>query len=434
MRKISRRRFVKRGAAAVGTALAAPLIVPSSVLGKAGAVAPSERITMAAIGVGGMGRADLRGFLTQPDVRVLAVCDVDKKLLDRSKRTVNKYYDNDDCAGYNDFREVIARDDIDTVMIATPDHWHALISIAAAKAGKDIYCEKPISLTIAEGRAVVETMKRYGTVYQSGTQRRSVEPYAFAVRTARSGMLGKLESLHSYLKPGPECGVQPAEPVPEGFDYDMWLGQAPYEPYTPKRCHGTFRWIYDYSGGQLTDLGTHFNDLGQWANDTELTGPLEYDGWSEFPKEGLWDTPTRHSLTATYADGVKLILHDEPMDTRAASIGVKFVGEEGWVSANDIGEVDASLKSILETRKDRELVGYTQLAGHHRNFLDCVKTRAQTIAPPEIAHRSTTTCHVANICLRLGRNMRWNPETERFIDDPEADRMLARTMRPPWRL
>jgi len=430
MRKISRRQFVKRGT----TALAAPFVVPSSVLGKAGAVAPSERITMAAIGVGGMGRTDLRGFLKQPDVHVLAVCDVDKKLLDRSKRTVDKYYDNDDCAAYNDFSDVMARDDIETVMIATPDHWHALISIAAAKAGKDIYCEKPISLTVAEGRVVVETMKRYGTVYQSGTQRRSVPPYAFAVRAARNGMLGRLVSLHSYLKPGPECGVQPAEPVPEGFDYDMWLGQAPYEPYTPKRCHGTFRWIYDYSGGQLTDLGAHFNDLAQCANDTELTGPLEYEGWSEFPKEGLWDTPTRYSVTATYADGVKLILHDEPMGPRPASIGVKFVGEEGWVSANDMGEVEASPESILKARKDRRRVDYTQLAGHHRNFLDCVKTRAQTIAPPEIAHRSTTTCHVANICLRLGRAMRWNPETERFIDDPEADRMLARTMRPPWRL
>jgi predicted dehydrogenase len=419
---VTRRDFI--GSAA---AMAAPFVVPGSVLGKDGAAAPSERITMGCIGVGGMGTYDLRNFLTNMDVRILAVCDVDAGRRNNAKAVVDDHYQNKDCAAHNDFRELLVRDDVDTVMIATPDHWHALISIAAAKAGKDIYCEKPISLTVAEGRAVVEAMKTYARVYQSGTQRRSIGCFRFAVEAARSGMIGRLHTMHTYLSEGLVCGVEPRQPVPEGFDYNLWLGPAPYEPYTPKRCHGSFRWIFDYSGGQLTDIGAHFNDLAQWGHDSERSGPVRYEGRAEFPREGLFNTPIRFHVEAAYADGVKLIYHD------TSPRAVRFEGDEGWVRVDDDGNVAASPESILRVKQVVKQ-SYANWQGHHRDFLDCVKSRGQPIAPPEVAQRSTTTCHIGNICLRLGRPLRWILQTERFVDDPEADRMLSRAMRAPWHL
>ncbi|MHC4426206.1 MAG: Gfo/Idh/MocA family protein, partial [Planctomycetota bacterium] len=265
MKTLTRRSFLRSTTGLVASTIAIPYSVPSSALGKDGATAPSERLTMGAIGLGGQGLYNLRNFLTCDDLRILAVCDVDTKHRTRAKDAVDSAYGNKDCAAYNDFREILVRDDLDTVLIATPDHWHAIISIEAAKAGKDIYCEKPISLTIAEGRAVADTMERYGTVYQSGTQRRSNACFRFGVDIAQSGMLGRLRILHCYYHNGPACPPQRPEPVPKGFDYDGWLGPAPFEAYTPRRCHGSFRWLYDYSGGQLTDLGAHFNDLAQWA-------------------------------------------------------------------------------------------------------------------------------------------------------------------------
>jgi len=427
MKKISRRNVLHRGA----VSFALPYLVTRLETTQANA-APSSQLTMGAIGLGNQGLHNLKSFLTCEDLRVLAVCDVDAGHLLAAKQIVDAAYGNQDCHSYRDFYEVLARDDIDTVLIATPDHWHALLAIEAAKAGKDIYCEKPISLTIAEGRAVADTMQRYGTVYQSGTQRRSNACFRFGVDIAQSGMLGRLQELHCYYHNGPTCPPQKPEPVPDGFDYDRWLGPAPYEPYTPRRCHSTFRWLYDYSGGQLTDLGAHFNDLAQWANGTQYSGPTEYEGWAEFPKEGLFNTPVRFGVVATYPNGVKMIIHDETEPGRGPR-GNKFVGTEGWVSTDDTGKVTASSEEILRklssTQRD-----YEYMMGHHRNFLDCVKTRAKTIAPAEVAHRSTTTCHIANICLRLGRKLAWNVEAERFVNDSEADRMMARAMRSPWRL
>jgi predicted dehydrogenase len=421
--RITRRRFLGSSAAA----LAGPYVVPSSVLGLAGRPAPSARLTMGAIGVGGQGTVDLRNFLACEDVRVLAVCDVDARRRHNAKGIVDAQYGNKDCAEYNDFRELLARDDVDTVLIATPDHWHAIISIAAAHRGKDLYCEKPISLTVAEGRAVVETMTRMGRVYQSGTQRRSIGCFRFAVDVARAGMIGKIHTIRTYLDKGIECAPEPPQPVPPGFDYDFWLGPAPDAPYTRRRCQGSFRWIYDYSGGQLTDIGAHFNDLAQWGNGTQLSGPIHYEGRARFPNAGIFNTPVEFQVMATYADGVKLVFHD------TGPRAVKFEGDEGWVIVDDDGNVDAEPKSILRTRRIVKQ-DYANWQGHHRDFLDCVKRRGAPIAPPEVAHRSTTVCHIGNICLRLGRPLRWDLEAERFLDDDDANRMLARAMRSPWRL
>ncbi len=428
MKRVSRRNVLQRGAG-LAAAIAVPCLPPCLRATRAGTTA-GERLTMGAIGLGGQGMHNLKSFLTCEDLRVLAVCDVDANHLQRAKQTVDAAYGNQDCNVYRDFREVLARDDIDTVLIATPDHWHAILAIEAAKAGKDIYCEKPISLTIAEGRAVADVMQRYGTVYQSGTQRRSNACFRFGVEIAQSGLLGRLRELHCYYHNGPTCPPQKPEPVPDGFDYDLWLGPAPYEPYTPRRCHSTFRWLYDYSGGQLTDLGAHFNDLAQWANGTQESGPAEYEGWAEFPKDGLFDTPVRFGVVATYPDGVRMIIHDETEPGRGPR-GNKFVGTDGWVSVDDTGKVTASNDEIMRRLSGAQR-GYEYMMGHHRNFLDCVKTRAKPIAPPEVAHRSTTTCHIANICLRLGRKLTWDVGAERFVNDAQANGMMARAMRGPW--
>lgn len=432
MKTLTRRSLLKSTTGLMASVVAVPYLVPSSVLGKEGKPAPSERLTMGAIGLGGQGMYNLRSFLTCDDLRILAVCDVDTNHRIRARQTVDSAYGNADCAAYNDFREILIRDDIDTVLIATPDHWHAIISIEAAKVSKDIYCEKPISLTVAEGRAVADTMKRLGTVYQSGTQRRSNACFRFGVDIARSGMLGRLHTLHCYYHNGPACPPQKPEPVPKGFDYDKWLGPAPFEPYTARRCHGTFRWLYDYSGGQLTDLGAHFNDLAQWANDSQYGGPREYEGWAEFPKDGLFNTPMRFEVIATYEDGVKMICHDETEPGRGPR-GNKFVGTEGWVSVDDTGKITASSKAIMQ-KVNMAQKGYGYMTGHHRDFLDCVKTRRLPISNAEVSHRSVTTCHASNICLRLGRKLRWDPANEQFINDQTADRMLARAMRSPWSL
>ncbi len=439
MSQITRRHFLRHGTAVI-SAVAVPYIIPSSALGRGGFVSPSERITMGGIGLGGQGTRDMRNFMTCADVQFIAVCDADTQRRNKAKAIVDENYGNKDCAAYGDFRRLLASDDIDAVLSATGDRWHALTSIYAAKAGKDIYCEKPMSLTIAEGRVVADTMRRYGTVYQCGTQRRSMRSFAFAVNTARSGRLGKLHTLHSYVRAGQSSGVLKPEPVPEGFDYDMWLGPTPHIPYNSSFVLNLWKNHFDYSGGMITDWGCHCNDLAQMANDSETTGPVEYEGTAKFPDKGFCNVPIALHVETRYADGVRLIMYDtktpDIWPNLNTQLSVKFEGTEGWVYVDDGGNVDAHPKSLLANRKfeKQQWTDSANWQGHHRNFLDCVKTRARTIASAEVAHRSTTTCHVANICLRLGRSVKWDPQTERFVNDPEADKMISRPMRRPWHL
>jgi predicted dehydrogenase len=384
---------------------------------------------MGCIGIGGQGGNDTNIFLACPDVQILAVCDVDAAHRDRARKSVDDRSGarSRGCSAHNDFREILQRSDIDAVMIATPDHWHAVISILAAQAGKHIYCEKPISLTVAEGRAVADTMRRLRVVYQSGTQRRSVGHFRFACELVRNCRIGKLLRIIEYLGAGPSCPPQPEQPVPKGFDYDMWLGPAPWAPYTPARCHGSFRWLLDYSGGKITDQGAHFIDIAQWANDTEHTGPLEYEGRGTFPKDGLYNTPITYHVTATYANGVKLEITDPLIDNDWA---IRFEGTDGWllVTRNDL---HAQRPSLLEPLGRHE-TPLPRSDHHQRDFLNALRTRRPPIAPPETAHRSTTICHLAVLCLRLGRKLTWDPVREQCVGDNEANRLLSRAHREPW--
>ncbi|MHC4172887.1 MAG: Gfo/Idh/MocA family protein [Planctomycetota bacterium] len=429
-RRISRRRFLKRVAGVAGAVIGFPYVIDSSALGKVGSVAASNRITIGFIGVGGHGIAmNLKSFLPQGDAQVVAVCDVDTDHRNKARDIVNVKYGNQDCACYNDFREIIARDDIDAVMISTPDHWHVPISIAAAKAGKDVECEKP-TLTVEEGRVLCETMKRYNRIFQWSTEDRSVDVYHRMCELVRNGRIGKVHTIRVELPSGPDTQGNPAPmPVPDGFDYDLWLGPAPWAPYTKERCHWNFRWILDYSGGMLTDWGAHLLDGAQWGNDSEHTGPVEVEGKGVFCKGGLYDTAKEYRIEYKYANDVKLIV-------TSGTPSLKFEGTEGWIGNRGWrAPLQANPKSILDSViGPNEIHLYTCRAGEQRNFLDCVKSRKDCYFPPEIGHRCFTIAHIGNISMLLGRKLRWDPEKEQFINDERANRMLSRSMRSPWRL
>jgi len=414
----SRRTFLKGGAAAVGV----PLIVPPSVFG---ATAPSERIVMGSIGVGGMGTGNLRGFMGKKEVEVVAICDVDRA----HREAANQVANLPASSLYNDFRELLARADIDAVCVSTPDHWHAIPSIAAMKAGKDVYCEKPLTLTIAEGRALVNAAKRYGRVLQTGSQQRSDTRFRQACEIVRNGLIGDLRTVHVDIpgnnKENP-IGWQP-EPVPDGFDYDFWLGQAPWAPFHPMRCHYTFRFILDYSGGQMTNWGAHYLDIAQWGIGADDSGPVRVKGKGKFPTEGLFTTAIEADIEYTYANGVKVILH------QGRGGNTKFVGTKGYVSVNR-SRIEAEPASVLDHKLGPNDEHLYRSSDHKQNFLDCIRTRKDPICHAEVGHRSATLCHLGNISMRLDRELEWDPQRERFPGDAEAQGMVGRAMRAPWRL
>jgi len=454
---LQRRTFLKQTAGAALGTLDLPLFIPARVMGTAGNTPPSERVTMASIGCGGMGTNNLRAFLAQPDVQILAVCDVvtasdeyghwykqgwngawfgrepARKIVEAEYAQKNPSGNYKGCAAYVDFREVIARNDIDAVCITTPDHWHAIPAIMAATAGKDIYCEKPLSLTVAEGRAMVEAARRYNRVFQTGTQRRSSEPYRFICELIRNGRIGKFQralvAIGGNNKQAPPADWQPM-PVPEWLDYEMWLGPAPWAPYHKDRCLYTFRFNQDYSGGQTTNLGAHGIDIVQWANGTDETGPIEIeDLGGEFPSDGLFTTATKVHFRARYANGLELICRTQEKEL------YRYEGSEGWIQiptySNDWTCYPESLKTTVIGPDEIRLYKSND---HHRNFIDCIKSRRPTAAPAEIGHRSPSICQLGNIAMRLGRKLHWDPGTERFTDSEQANGMLARPMRSPWHL
>ena len=408
---------------------AAPWVITSAALGSADRAPASQRITIGSIGVGGEGGKNLGAFLGQRDAQVLAVCEVDPQRRQQAQDRVNQQYQNKDCASCADFREIIARRDIDAVSISTPDHWHVPMSLMAVRAGKDVICEKP-TLTIAGGRMLSNAVSRYGRVFQTSTEDRSLPVYHRMAELVRNGRIGRLQRIHVKLPAGPGTPGDPTpQPVPKGFDYELWLGPAPWAPYCAARIHWNFRWITDYSGGMLTDWGAHLIDTAQWANDTERTGPVEVEGTGKRYPSGLYDTCYEYRLRYRYASGVEMFVE-------SGGVALRFEGTDGWI-ANDgwIGPLQASSKEILSSViGPSEIHLFTCPAGEHRNFLDCVQSRKDPYFPAEIGHRCSSVMHVGNIALSLGRKLRWDPQQERFADDETANRMLSRAMREPWQL
>ncbi len=423
-RPMTRRRFLKGSTVGAATAAAWPYILTGDAL--AGA---NSRINVGIIGAGGMANHHLGWLIGTKRVKVVAVCDVDRNHRNKTAARVHG-----DCDTYLEFEELLARDDIDAVLIGTPDHWHALIGIAACKAGKDIYCEKPLTLTIGEGRALADAVRKYGRIFQVGSQQRSDQRFRHACMLARNGRLGQIREVQTGLPAGPGGGALVAQDPPPHLDWDRWLGPAPWVPYNPARCHFTFRWFYDYSGGQMTDWGAHHNDIAQWGLGMSRTGPVHVEGRAEFPVGGAYETATAYEVIYTYANGIRLICGSHRPG------GTRFIGTEGWVHVNR-GFIDAEPKSLLhETFNADDVQLYENLqhpdnwVSHKMNWLDCIESRQRPIADVEIGHRTITLAHLGNIAMRLGRPIRWDPQTEQILGDEAANRWVNKPMRAPWHL
>lgn len=450
---MNRRQFLKRTTSAAVAVVGFPYIIRSSALGKADSVAPSNRIIMGCIGMGIQGTANMEAFLVQKDVQVVAVCDVRGSQRRKARNIVDQYYGNKGCATYNDFRELIARKDIDAVSIAPPDQWHVLIGLEAARAGKDMYYEKPVGLSLSADKTLRNVVNRYGVVFQLGTQQRSDSSFRFACELVRNGRIGKLHTILVGVPGSISFPNQPTEPVPDDIDYNMWLGPAPWAPYSYERCrpyvdrenapwyhcYSVWYHIYDYCLGFVANWGIHHVNTAQWGNGTDQTGPVEIEGTGTFPEDGLADCATNWKVEHKFANGVKMIHMDNstsaahPLQIPGFSQGVLFLGTDGWVFINR-DRIEARPKSLLKSVIRPNEIHLARSKNHHRNFLNAVKTRHQTICPVEQAVRSDTICHLSDIAIRLARKLRWNSEKEEFIADAQANSMLTRAMRSPWHL
>ena len=453
MPKPSRREFIQHVTAAAAAVTGFPAIVPASVFG---AASPGNRINVGAIGTGRISRVhDLPGIWRHDLARIVAVCDVDSKRVQEARELVNGQYAKqtgkpyDGVQTYGDYRELLASRDIDAVVISTPDHWHTLIAIAAVEAGKDVYLQKPASLTIAEGRILSNAVHRSGRIFQIGSQQRSSAQFRYAAELVLNGRIGQLKTVEVGLPGDPAGDDEPIMPVPKNLNYDAWLGSTPVVPYTEKRVHpqvGYDRpgWLRceQFGAGMITGWGAHHLDSAHWAMGTEHTGPVEVWGKAEFPKKGLWDVHGPFRTEAIYANGVHMIVSGDFPN------GIKFIGTEGWifvsrgneaVTASDPGArlkdpqaLASSDPRIITSAIGPDEIHLYESRNHHQNWLECVKSRRPPIAPVEVAHRSCSACLIHHIAMKLPRKLYWDPLRERFKNDDEANGMLSRPQRPPY--
>lgn len=426
--RLSRRHFLRSALAAS----AAPLLVQASVLGRAGTVGPNSRIAFGGIGMGNRALFILPNFLAMRDLQFVAVSDAREDRRKASSEAINAHYRNQDCRIYQDFREMLAQKDIDAVLIATGNRWHATASMFAARAGKDIYCEKPISLTIREGRQLVDMCRRFGAIYQAGTQRRSTESYQFARDLVRQGKIGKVHTVEMQVWTGGTVPHQPATPVPPGWDYDQWLGPVQWRPFVPGRVNG-WAYFWDTGEGMHTDMGTHYTDQMQWVLSTDHTMPVEFETtdmvWPD-PKQWMSETAISGTFKCRYADGVQGVLYQRKGFTDRY---IKYIGDDGWIQVDDETDVvTAEPRSILQARQEGGL-SWSNASSHIRDLLDCIRSRRQPQCHPEVAHRAQAIVESMTIAARLSRKLKWDPVKEVF-DSEEANRMLYREPRAPWRV
>ena len=459
---ISRRRFL----AATGLALAAPTIIPASALGAEGRPAPSNRITMGVVGWGMQAPGNTGNFMGQPDCQVIATCNIDKNHLQKSANTINRHYKNQDCKTYHDYRELMARNDIDTMMIAVPDHWHELIATEALNHKKDVYGEKPLARTIVEQQHIVQAAEKNHCIWQTGSWQRSERNFHYGAEVVRNGLIGKITRVEVGLPSGhydfagtgrpllkelaqfgvkdlanvlpgtPAWNAAVSDPPPE-LDYNTWIGPSRMEPYIKARIHMNWRWNYNTGGGQLLDWIGHHCDIAHWGMGHDDTiGPMEIEGTGEFPKpNALWNSCTRYRLTAKYPNDITMIIAGGYGDIRG---GTKWIGTDGWVWVDRGNKFQSSNKAWEEKRtlpddQRKVKLPFTK-GGHWRNFLDSVKSRQPTVAPVEVAHHSTIPGHLGLIAMLVGRKIRWDAEKQEIIGDAEASKLLRRPYRAPWQL
>ncbi len=439
-------KITRRHALQVGAGLAAvPIFIPARLLGDE---APSKQIVMGFIGYGWMGGDNLNSFLKQEDCRVVAIADVDDDHLLKGVDKVNKHYHNKDCKGYNDFRELLARNDIDAVCISTPDHWHAIPAVEAAKAKKDIYCEKPLSHTFAEGVAMVKAAQKNQRIWQTGSWQRSVANFRQGAELVLNGYIGKVKRVEIGLPSGhgdfAETGnKRPNSEPPKGVDYDFWIGPSEWLPFNPCRFHKNWRWCYNFGGGQLMDWIGHHGDIGHWGlsnpkygvGPDDQIGPLEVSATADFPPpDDVWNTATRFSVACRYPNDIEFLI----AGGHNIQSGTKWIGEDGWVWV-DRGKFETSdphwKEEIAKREQKKDLAVLLPVSpGHQREFLDCVKSRQKTLTPVEVAHRSQTPGHLGYIASVVGRKLKWDAAKQMIVHDAEASKLLSKPMRAPWHL
>ncbi len=430
---INRRSFFGKVAGAAGAAIALPYIIPGTALGKDGATAASDRIVMGVIGSGSMGTGDMHEFMSKKEVQMVAACDVDKGHRDNAKAAMDAKYGNTDARAYGDFRDFLLKEKVDAVCLALPDQWHGIIAVACANAKLDIFGQKPLARTIWEGRKIIEAVEKNNVIWQTGSWQRSEAHFHRACELVINGRIGKVTFCEVGLPDGgPTNKPYPVQPVPEGLDWDMWLGPSPKESYRGV-CHWDWRWILAYSGGQLTDWAGHHIDIAHWGLGLDRTGPIEIEGVGVYPRDGIFDVPVEYSIHAKYATGVEL--HIANARKVPHGMGVCWYGENGqWIHVDRGNRLFASDPKILEEKiGDNEIKLYRSL-DHAQNLLDCIRTRKETITPCQVAHRSISAALLGEIAMLTGRKLKWNPDTQEFIGDPIASRMLRRPFRSPWKL
>ena len=461
LKSINRRNFLKTA----GAAIVLPTILPGCVLGRGGKAPPSGKVTMGVVGWGMQGPGDTKSFLAEDDCRVVAVCDLDKNRLHEAVGTINQNYGNNACAAYHDYREMFARPDLDAVLLAVPDHWHALVATEAARRGLDIYGEKPLARTIAEQQTIVKAVRAHKVIWQTGSWQRSQSPFHKAAEIVRNGLIGEVTHVEvglpanysdfggtqrelqeklaalpggaadfTKVTPGTDAWKLAVSDPPPELDYEMWIGPAQMEPYIKQRVHANWRWNYNTGGGQLLDWIGHHCDIAHWGLGFDNDGPSEIEGQGEFPaKDALWNTASRYRIELKYPRNINMVIAGGHSDIR---MGAKWIGTEGWVWV-DRGGFDASnpaWKTGRNLPEELRKIKLNESRNHYRNFLDCVKSRKPTIAPVETAHHSAVPGHLGLISMLTGRKIRWNVKHEQIIDDAEASKMLTRGYRAPWHL
>jgi predicted dehydrogenase len=436
---LSRRRFITVAGAA-SAALAFPTIIPATALGDGGRPVPSGRITVGVIGWGMQGPSNTKGLMALPDCQVVASCNIDKIHLKKSLETINDFYKNKSCGHYHDYRKMMARDDIDAVMIAVPDHWHELIAVEAARNKKDIYGEKPLAKTIGEQQRIVKAVEENGCIWQTGSWQRSSGSFHKAAEIVRNGLIGKVTRVEVGLPSGhTDFGHDGTETKitrpPHELDYNTWIGPSKMQPYIKARVHENWRWNYNTGGGQLMDWVGHHVDIAHWGLGFDLNGPYELEGHGDFPaQDAVWNTSTKYRVELKYPNDIHMTIAGGYDDIKG---GTKWIGTGGWVRV-DRGVFEASnedWKDIKELPDDQAKIKLYRSTDHYRNFIDCVKSRQPTIAPVETAHHSAIPGHLGLISMKLGgRKIRWDVATEQIIDDPYATLMTTRMYRPPYEM
>ncbi|MCG8306010.1 MAG: Gfo/Idh/MocA family oxidoreductase [Cytophagales bacterium] len=430
--KDSRRKFIKKAAGSAFGMIAAPYIIPGTALGKNGAVAPSNRIVMGGIGLGSMGSGNTRNFLGKEEVQYVAICDVDRNRRGKAALMVNGRYKNKDCRTYSDYREFLEKEKLDAVTLALPDHWHAIVSIAAANKGLDIYGEKPLARSIREARAIVQAVEKNKVIWQTGSWQRSVENFHKGAELVINGRIGKINRVEVGLPNGRKpIGTPPVQEVPEELDWNMWLGPAPTVPYRGI-SHWDWRWILDYSGGQLTDWAGHHIDIAHWGLGYDRTGPISVEGEGIYPREGIFDVPVEYDFTCTYKTGVTFRVANSARLPHG--MGACWYGDKGWLHVDRGDRINASDPKILEEVIGPEETKLYKSTDHWQNFLDCIKSREETITPAEVACRSISVGLLGEIAMLTGKKLAWDPEKEVITNSDYANRMLIRPYKAPWKL